>query len=172
MTLVTPSIKDLFEAADTLVVARVVDSESLGDCGTRYTATLLMTFKGKPATADKEAIKFGRWNTLETGTDYLLFLSYVADPRAFLERIPADERAKHPEQEILEALACHGLVPGYEFDPSIVGYFDHQDFVLPTTAGYLGAPNDLPQPVTRIDILEYVTTRSGLFAYLERLSRP
>jgi hypothetical protein len=165
----TPTISDLFARADRVVAARIDTVLSHGDCGVRYEATLVQSFKGS-FDAGQNEITFGRITELEPGVTYLLFLSYIADPWVLLERISAELRARaHFEDEFLEAALCHGLVPGYEYNPALVGIFQGDEFILPLTPGFIGMPADLPQPSTRVNVLEYTTERGAIMRYLQEL---
>jgi hypothetical protein len=172
----TPEIGERFDAADRVVIARIQASERF-DCGTRYRAIVEIFLKGA-STGGSGAIEFGRSPGLRSNIAYLLFLKYVASPQELLDRIPLDQR---PDQspvaglsdEFLQVATCHGLVPGYEFDSTLVGMFSSDRFVLSVTPGFIGAPPDLPGPVLYADRYgtKYVIERKSLMTYLKILSR-
>jgi hypothetical protein len=128
----TPQIRERFEAADRVVVARVTAREQF-DCGTRYRATVQTYLKGAPA-GGGNVTEFGRSTGLRNNISCLLFLKYVASPPELLDRIPLAERpdqspAAGLSDEFLNHATCHGLVPGYEFDGTLVGMVssDHSE---------------------------------------------
>jgi|HubBroStandDraft_1064217.scaffolds.fasta_scaffold98734_3 hypothetical protein len=174
----TPAIGDRFDAADRVVIAHIKARERLGDCGTRYRASVQMSLKGPPPGGDGgDVIEFGRSDELRSNHDYLLFLKYLASPQELLDRIPLREipRSDYPvglSDGFLDAATCHGLVPGYEFDWTLFGMFSSDRFVLPVAPGFLGAPPDLPGPFLYADRYgqEYVIASGSIMAYLKILS--
>lgn len=168
----TPTIADLFHHAGRVVEARI-DDASKTSCGTGYQATVVTSFKGGSRAGESEIIRFGRSADLHPGTTYLLFLSYIADPWELMGRIPLEARARYADREILDAIRCGGLVPGYEYDGSVVGELHDARCTLSIAPGFFGMPRDLPQPVLRSDRYAgtYVITRKSLVDYLGDLGR-
>lgn len=132
------------------------------ECGTRYTATVLTSFRQAPQKNAPQEITFGRWPGLEVGRSYVLFLNQVSDTdfyRIWLSNIP------EPEERLMAVARCNGLAPGLETDRSewsVVGDKVEIRGVLPHPW-----PNAIPVH-RRIEPPASVVSRDTLFARLQQ----
>src|SRR5215831_14326962 len=113
-----PSIRELFDAADAVIVAQIDDREQLYEgnerCGVRYTATIMDSFKGGSFFNAKE-FTFGRDAGLSRYRTYLLFFHYEVDATSIYERLKEKFGFPDKRQNIMDLIRCKGTIPGYVF---------------------------------------------------------
>jgi hypothetical protein len=116
------SIREYFNMARLVVLAQIDDQEEVYEgqeqCGVRYHATVLESFKGLDE-KDSKKILFGRYEGLKLYNTYLLFINYENDVNSSYENMAKEFGFHDSRKNIMDLVACKGMVPGYVFNRKI-----------------------------------------------------
>ena len=168
------SIEQSFKAAEIVALVRIDDRQTLdveeNVCGTRYTATLLETFKGEKDPQSRK-IYFGRFLGLDTEKTYLVFLDLHDDTEAEYRRFRDENKLEDSSDEtehrrVMSLVACNGLVPGLAFNDR---------FTWPVQLSYVIVtgllPTNIPDSIRTYptDSAQWWIRKQDLFSYLHTL---
>jgi hypothetical protein len=166
------SIRELFDAADAVVLIQVEDDEQLYEendhCATRYTATIIESFKGGDNLVNMNAFKFGRNLGLLKYRTYLLFLNYEIDEKYVYNKLLEKFGFPDDRKNIMDLIKCKGTVPGYVFD---------QKVAWEVLSGYIRIiglrPENIPSNIHlfEAETAVWLIPKNELFSYLRRLRR-
>jgi hypothetical protein len=170
--LVAPSIHEAFSRSS--IVAHVFIERAKPEivqgeeCGTRYSARILRTFKGKVAGGEK--IVFGRLRQLIPFQSYLLFLGEGPTVENLLNRVPQSLIEIESLEKIKAFARCNGLVPGLEPISPLIWRSQGEDFKL---IGLLPRswPQSLPFRKRSSGDGIWIISETVFFSYLEKLAR-
>jgi hypothetical protein len=161
------TLEQYFDAADLVAVATITDYRSLhvdgARCAVQYSALIVEQFKPGENAA---SISFGRYDGLAVGHTYLLFLKYVSDPSAARRELAENGLLFGPKENVPELVSCHGIVPGFAFDPDAA--WEIKDGSV-TIVGLL--PQSLPKTIAIVEgaTAEWFLRGPDVFSYLQRL---
>lgn len=164
------SIREYFDMARLVVLAQIDDQENVYEdqeqCGVRYHATILENFNGLDE-KDLKNVIFGRIDGLKLYSTYLLFINYESDVSRSYENMVKEFGFRDKRKNIMDLIACKGMVPGYVFNGKMKWEVVSHDVY------FFGlVPEDMPSSIhvfQAADGLNWSISTEELFPYLRTL---